>query len=643
MDDFEDLPLETSSGARPSTTVGDRLLVALAGVALVGGLMIAAGNLLAGLVDEPVARASSEPAATVRPTATPRPTPTARPLRELGLVPGRPPDQPDDEFLVHRAYWLEATRPTPVHVAPRDDAAESSSLRAGQVTLAESRPDTGGEREWLYVYDPQPGWVRAWSRAGEPLVRLVETATGASHGGVNAMAAGPTGFVLHGFEPQSPGWLPPAAVVATSPDGERWSPGEPTSWNGWQGAAMAWGPSGWLAATTTWGSSPPSTWIWESGDGSRWTPLGSLESTGSEYVRALIGADHGYLLVLASNEPSGESLWFSPDGLTWQEGRAPFPDGASVEWGEIRVLPAGSRLVAWTFTEGLAELAVAVSQTGRSWTPISTEGTGERLELAVVGEELLGVSRDANGFVRAWRAVLSDDAPRLVQDHVLAVAFYGAVITSVVSDGSSALAFGYEREGTIPVVWRYTASAWRKSPGPTEGFGVPVQRAVIGPLGAVAVGGEIVGRGANPVLWHLGPDGAWAREAARVIPPVAAPAIETCGKPPESAMDFMALDPLEAITCYGDRPLTLTAWSAACRECWTDTELVRQPDWFSERARGLFLMPMQSRSDTQAWWRSAVLHPTLEPQVAWRDAWVRITGHFDDPSARDCRRNPTHA
>ena len=226
MDDFEDLPVETRAGERPAGAMGDRLLIGLAALALLGGLLIAAANFLSGFLPESAAEPSTtpDPSLTALASRAPPATPTERTLHEISVIPGAPPEIEDPGLSqVGLTYWIEALVALPIRPSI-DSEEEIGRIAAGDVTVAEQQPWMAAtESGWLYVYGTESdGWVNTVGAAGRPLANLYEADRPMFSSMVQAVAAGSTGFVAHGTAP-SRGWAPGEPITVFSADGVTWS------------------------------------------------------------------------------------------------------------------------------------------------------------------------------------------------------------------------------------------------------------------------------------------------------------------------------------------------------------------------------------------------------------------------------------
>jgi hypothetical protein len=493
-----------------------------------------------------------------------------------------------------------------------------------------------------------PGWIRFPDHIAVEIARLTPTESPRFPSGVRDVAAGPNGFVAHGWHHAS-GWEPGLPLTLSSADGQRWARADDRFDAIVAGWSAAWGPSGWLAASTLQPNGPVRTWVWESASGNAWTPIGELNVPGESYVKQLVASDRGYLLAFGLSTPELSSLWYSPDGLVWQESQDPFASVPGSEYPEDNVkLAASSRgFLAWRVTDRqVAGIVAAFSRDGRAWTPVElTDGQSAAwMQLALVGESVVGVGLDRDGVTRSVEASLDIELGASIElsraEH-LDLAFDGAGVWTLVSDGEVAYAFGFEGSGARDAVWRGDGRSWRRIEAPAAGFNEPVRLAAAGPVGVVAVGADPNGVVTDPVLWHLGTDGAWVRQASPAFPAVSPVDDEDCGLPPDSAVEFMGLHASVAVPCFGDRPLIFTAWSTeACEGCTGGGSSSGGSEWLINPQRTFFLLPMESDSEGYGGWKDAVPAPGL----AWRDeyvgAWLRVTGHYDDPAAEGCVRRP---
>ena len=644
MSDIEEIPVETVGGIRPSSSVGDRLMIGLASLALLGGLLIAAGNVLGGLFDDAVAAESPTPSFAPTPdgAVTPRPTRTERPLREITVVPGEPPVPPVYDFTT--TYWVEVTHEIVLRSAASDQAAVQGVLDAGDVVLA--TPRSSDEAEWFSIQDgTEGGWIRIIGKNGEPRARIAPVAQGHLSGSISGIAAGPDGFVAHGWAPGSAD-APPAGIALYSATGEEWTVADISVQPGYRGWAAAWGPSGWLAAATFDDGSELAPWIWESPDGVGWTAVGQMPGVGGVgHVLGLVANEAGYLLAVISPGSGEAVLWYSPDGITWQESHETGLADASRGYfggGGIRLLATPQGFLGWNHADGPYGTAeIAFSRTGRSWemTTLSDDPIG-LFDVVVVHDALLAVGLAEDGRTHAWNGRIVDGGLALSAAPQPELAFAGAVVTRLVADQDRAYALGYERDGGAARAWTSSGLGWQSLAVPAGGFGSVPHIAAGGAPGVVVAGLRVGTMASSPVFWHLGPDGSWRAEATPILPAIPDPDPADCPGLPATAFDFMALEPGVAVACFGDAPMTFVAWSGACDGCWGGAPPDRPgPDWLWSPFPHLLLLPGEGSVDS-GWWRPGAIHPDLRWREGWADTWLHLTGHFDDPASQRCGGGP---
>ena len=647
MNEIEEIPLETTEGTRPRSNAGDRLVVGLAALALLGGLLIAGANLLGSLSDGQVASSSGAPgssaaasvAATPRPSRTPRPSPTPRPLRDLTVEPADLPD-PVPESYGQAMGWLEIVAPSRLFAAPDVGAEVLEELPAG--TLLVGYPD--GPQGWYQVVSQfetsQSGWLPLADDDGVELAIFHVVDDQLYAGWVRGVWSSPQGLVAI-VDPPHTQYTSVEAMYLQSLDGERWRvivPAAPVFSQ--MSLVPAWGPEGWVAAGMSPVDSTP--WIWQSYDGESWEALGKLPTLGSGWPMQMVGSGIGYLLAYQENVGSGVTVTylFSRDGISWQEGPDPFgrSDAERMAGDELRMLAGDGGFLAWTVTSYYTGAAtrIAFSPDGLRWQPLAIEGgrVPDGLQLAVAGDSILGVSQSPSGAVRAWRARLSDGgAMQLVRDAEAEAGFSGTMLPSLASNGVDAYALGFGSAGYETRLWRSDGGGWQTMPLPERNaLGYSVSIGAIGPRGLVLIGSRTNSAGDNPVFWHLRDDGGWFREADPVIPLAPDPTVDDCGPLPATALQFALVPPTWGAICFGDQPMTFTAWSAPCDWC-NDGPSNTTGSWLMDAPIDLLLRPIEG----DPWpYREAVLHPSLQLATDLSGVWVRLTGHFADPAAADC-------
>ena len=640
MFDPEDLPLTTTEGRRPASTAGDRMMVGLAALALVGGALIAIGKVL----PQGEAPQTSEATATAEPTVaasrTPRPTPTPRPLRSFQVEPGSPPDaQPQQPGY---GGWVRALEDVSIRGSANPDSIEMEVLHAGDAAWVDEIPEAqGGTPGWFQVQVPVRGWVPV-EIDGRAVLRLFPWTTQGA-GWIEAVVSGSDGFALVGYSPQA--GAEQERVLATS-DGRSWQKSKPPFEGGYYGTFLANGPAGWLAmAHVEDGSGGAEPWLWQSADAATWHPLGNLSSIedGSGGFAQLVANESGYVMLTNSGRGYGQdgaTIWYSTDGVLWSERRTPegFSDAYAAR---LTATPLGFFLHhsldsgAWP---GDGSSPGAFSPDGWTWSAMSSDGELQGMVgVAAAGELLVGVDRTEAGDARAWVGTVTGEEVAWSRDTGAGSAFDGAVLTAIVSDGTTPVAFGWERGTDEPLWWMRSGDAWQRHRLPRDYYGIP-RLAAGGPAGYLLVGSSPAALGDNPTLWSLSSRGVWQVQTTTLIDPVANPSEQDCASFTNDLIELMRNSRMR-IACFGDAPVTIRAYSMACEGCSYEYPGTADPEWLVQptEANRLYLSPAEG----EGWeYLEAVLAPSLELNPRWTDRWLEVTGHFDDPASGSCRRIP---
>ena len=618
--------VELSPAVQPPSGLGDRILVGLALVALVGGALIAVANVLPD-ADEAAQASPSEPARTARPIPTPAP-------RVVAVV------QPDIEFAeVAQPYifdgWIRASVDLVIRTDHQLDATQSGVLKADEVAYASQQDQPADEPGWLFLQD-RGGWV-ATIAGGEPLAYRYQYPQVQSSGWIASVSAGPKGFVAMVAPPGNP-YMYAYPQPAISTDGVSWRSSGSASFGQWYPPSPAWGPAGWLVAA---GATQPNQsqvriWIWSSPDGLRWTRLGMMGGVRNAYVIQLIGSDHGYLMETQADQ--GSTFWSSVDGQTWRESIDPIVKGPNYGQRQISPVMGGFYLSDGSPGEAPGQSVGAFSADGLTWSKVAgPNGLNLRMTDFQGGIVAFDIGR-TTGATRAWSAAITNGQLLWKHQAELDQAFADAVVTQAVSDGKRVFAFGWDRSTEDALVWTGTGTQWLRSSLPGSFGGIPaVAAAAAGRV--VVIGHRPDLRGDNPIAWHRTAGGGWLPEPDPMLDLVPDPSTDDCPALPTTYLDFMVIDSAAMIACYGAAPITFPAYSASCYQCGGEQEGKPQPAWLiNSSVNALYLAPNDSNG---GWSSTAVLAPDLTLDPAWTNEWIEVTGHFDDRAAATCHIEPT--
>ncbi|MGZ6255928.1 MAG: hypothetical protein ACXWMB_02805, partial [Candidatus Limnocylindria bacterium] len=290
MADRDLFDLEMSPGEQPPSGLGDRVLVGIAALVLLGGVAIAVMHAL------PDSNATAKATATPQssPSATPQLVPTPAPARVATIL------TPDIELVQPTPQpgfsgWVRALTDITIVADPSATAAKTGVLARGTAAYADQGDVPAAETGWLHLQDPD-GWIASVGN-GEQLVRRYESPQYRNSGSVSSLSAGEHAALAMVSPPSDSNHYLRAAPLV-SDDGATWRPGDSSAFGSWDPGAVAWGPAGWLAVTyvSDWNDTGR-IWVWNSADGRSWTRLGMMAGITSDYPTQLAGSERGYVLL----------------------------------------------------------------------------------------------------------------------------------------------------------------------------------------------------------------------------------------------------------------------------------------------------------------------------------------------------------
>jgi hypothetical protein len=635
------IDLETVSGSRPGSSTGDRLIVGLAAIALLGGALVGLSRLLPP-PDPEASRESATPVSTVAatPTSTPRATPTVALVDALRTV--RISEEPlpgNDVPTFGWSGWARATQRITIHLSPSEADPGIDVVHAGEaIQIQDEAPGLlVSNGNWVRINLPTQGWIRARSGPHANLIRFGDEQF-PQYANVQDITPGAHGrYVLTGSH-LSDG----STFMAVSDDGSEWEPiGGQGMLDNASYVQVAYGPRDWIAVVMRQSSQGSTPWVWQSADGTTWRALGSLRNlpfTNIGYFQ-LIGSPLGYVLTFPSYDYPDvvpTRVWYSADGEIWSERDTLAPPGTVVASGvgfygyqPPNYFPASGP----TPEPGVG----AFSPDGWEWSSVSTPDMKNLLGVAGGADRLVALNR-VGADVQPWIGTVEDRRLAWRQDVASAPAFQDAVVSSL-AGGMAPIAMGYERGSEALLWWSNDDAGWHRHQLPRSFGAVPS-------IGAANVGGVvIVGHrasilGSTPVMWSAQGGTDLRPEARPVVPAVPDLGRAGCARYSRDLLELMTARPQIQVYCYGNAPVTITAWVPRCDGCvgapaddpWTPAWLMKP-----EPGRYVHLSPVAS---DDAGWFDGILAPGVTAHE-WEHRWVRVTGHFDDRAARMCRATPS--
>ena len=640
IDDFD--TIETSGGQPPRSTLGERGVLALAMVALVGGALVAFGHLAENLAPSPSpsapAVAKASPTATPRPTASPAPTPTPLPTPQIVTVQSPPPPSPTPVEVGDEGYygWITIRGTVQTRQLLLADAPNGQPLTDGEVAWAETAETPG----WLRVQTADyTGYLEPAVAKSAGVVRSQAVPVPQS-GGEWGLVAGGNGFVATVYLPSN-GTTSQPTHLAFSSDGNTWRLSD-FSWDGVD--SVVWGPAGWLAIRTAYGPGTPSIEIARSADGLHWTDVGIMADalTINANVYWLVGSARGYLLETGSGRGStpATTVWVSQDGRDWMSvipshASPSSPNAAQ----QVIALPSGF------YRPGQSENANggSFSPDGEHWSVVPGGPVGEGAQVAQLGDRLIGLARDTtDGSARIYVGTVTADG---FQWDDPGGRHFGALSTGIgppvlASDGHTAVILSYDWSNELVNQWTsHDGLIWAPSTLAGDPFGTAQPQIAGGQRGIVLVGSRTTLRGPNPIFWHRAATGAWRPESRPLMRVVADLPPSGCPRPPRTVLEFMISDASSLVTCIGHRSFTFDGWSVAGSVSYDQGPGIYSPTWLAAPSTNqIQLSPINLDLSSV----SVVLDPRLGsvPDPSWRPARLSITGHFDDAAAATCRWLP---
>ena len=623
--DRDDFSIDTTEGQRPGGSFGDRLLIAVAGLALLGGALVAIGNVLPRAPEAVRASANPDAIASATPSerATPRPTrkPATATLIHLPELTASPTS------LQPFYGWIRTRGEVALYSHP-ESSEPFELLPAGFIGHAAAGPfyDEQAPDGWLMIEDPSPqGWIDA---SDETLVERFPESSWPGSADLQGIAAGADGFVAWGNDASG------AVALYASSDGAAWAPANLPHLTGGYIVGVAHGPVGWIAViwVSLEGQGP---WqstqvVFQSDDGLAWTPWGALQDT-SLNIGQLVGSEAAYVAI-GGNISGQTGVWSSTDGVAWHEQPAAVLGSNMGGWGR-----------AWPLADGvLVSSGVGgdafFSRDGTTWLPATDGPGGDRMLVIEQWDGLLAVDEDPRGAPRTWRGVIGREALTWQRQERWDEALAGTRLTALVHEGDQVLGVGWEVNSAEPIAWRMTVSGWRPAaPPPSEMGGVPFFVASDA-SSAVVVGYRPTLEGVNPVIWRL-KDQRWTPEAEPVVQIAPDAAERGCPPLPTDALNLLTVDAPAAVRCHGAAETTVRAFVADCPDCFGGVpEDVYEPRWLADySAPSLLISPLENGQ----WGGSSLaIHPSLTYDADWIGQEVELTGHFDDPASADCRWLP---
>jgi hypothetical protein len=574
----------------------------------------------------------------LQPTPTPSPTPAPSAPEPSARQPvASPTTRPSAALPSYPVVALDGMTGWARVIVPelriRQGAGTSApaigALEAGDVVYLEEGPRTIDGQDWYAALTD--GDLRGWVAEGppdDPYLSALRAPQPRSPDTITGLAAGDAGFIAWGHGQDG------GPIMLASANGGAWEHADPSAFDGLSPEGAAWGPAGWIAGGVEYlygtGESPRLL-LWQSSDGLRWEALDTPALGPGDIVPASITASsRGY--VATGNTPNGRSILHSADGQTWTSHALEVTGDWDVT---VRSVDDGFIAFASIWNE---PPKLWFSPDGRTWELMRHEALPivQQPRWAISGDHLVLFDRYASTLesFAAW------DAARTGLDlswgwSTSAIAGITGSVEHVAALPDGLVAVGWKANGET-FTWTLEGGAWREHALPPGTFGGVPFLVASGPKGMLAAGFDATLSGTNGMLWHSADAVAWSQVDAGLAT-VESPTDATCPEQPRDAADLLALDVALATVCFGDAPISLSAFLPDCPDCAPSTAPEYEPAWLAlPGGAALWLSPVEI-SEIMGF--TARLHPDATVE-AGGGHWAQVTGHFDDPAALECRYLP---
>jgi hypothetical protein len=454
----------------------------------------------------------------------------------------------------------------------------------------------------------------------------------------------PNGFLAVGTQGPNP------VLAAGSPDGATWDSLTGSVVFGRAIDSVATGPRGWVAAQRieVRGGAGVGTVLWYSPDGRTWLRLADQADVGISFPGSLVAGPWGFAMEgqwVDANGTSQPRVWLSRDGRSWQA--MPLldwqPDLVVVLDGAVLAL--GARNTALT-TDGLAWVDGGLVP-GNEYTGIGAA--------AALGSGVLAIVFGEHGpTVMRGTLDLRATPPLTWADAGVPLSPGTTNLTALASGALGAIVLGFNRQTLQPISWvSADGRAWRRADVPDVAFGGGVpSKVAVGKTAFVALswhGNEGGDERARP---SISSDGlTWSRTDTEALGVVPGPPSKACpsSNPTEAAQLIAMADGHRSIPqamwpfCFQARQLVLRGYVGDCGGCGGVTDYVAEPTWLLEPLgyASFWLRGSPGTAGMGELTISVQINPKHPVKIPAAGAHVRITGHFDDPAAYDCRLIPS--
>ena len=378
--------------------------------------------------------------------------------------------------------------------------------------------------------------------------------------------------------------------------------------------------------------------VWRSTDGQTWT-LDTGWTTDATTAPVLATGGPAGFLILGQTGPSSD-VWTSSDGKTWAHGVVgPAIGGAAVVNGGFLAYSGGARKI-YASVNGTAWQAVA--------SPVNASGNQIISRIFGIGPNVVALTCQVvePSSCSVWTSTLQRSAGSLSLEWKAASdpqVMDGYSVTAAAGTTNRGFMWGYDLATYGRVAWTSNDGAsWSRTPlaDAALGAGMPGSFAA-GTSAVVAVGWTEPGPvGVGRELWQSVDGLSWTPANAPLVPPPPQVPAGPCQAAP-TLQQLVDIGSAKAASCYGQKSLTMRAYSSDCGGCGGTGFPRHSPDWIAVPGGASWYVSTTATTPGGPGVRLGVWPlPSAHLTPPKEGTQVELTGHFNDPVSPDCRIIP---
>lgn len=378
--------------------------------------------------------------------------------------------------------------------------------------------------------------------------------------------------------------------------------------------------------------------VWRSTDSQNWT-LDTGWTTDPTTAPVLATGGPAGFLILGQTGPTSD-VWTSSEGKTWAHAViGPAIEGAVVVDGGFLAYSQTDRKI-YASVNGTAWQAVS--------SPVNASGNQTISRIFSVGPNVVALTCQVvePSSCSVWTSTLQGPAGSLSLEWKEASDGQvkdGYSVTAAGGTTTRGFMWGYDLTTYGRVAWTSNDGAsWSRTPlaDAALGAGMPGGFAV-GTSAVVAVGWtEPSAVGVGRQLWQSVDGLSWTPANAPMVPPPPQVPAGSCPAVP-TLQQLVDMGSLKAASCYGQKSLTVRAYSSDCGGCGGTGFPRHSPDWIASAGGASWYVSTTATTPGGPGIRMGVWPlPSAHLTPPKEGTQVELTGHFNDAVSPDCRIIP---